>query len=78
MAHRVGSRSLRSLDPTLCLPLDRSFQFLVWCYGADDAGEAGLHLLHGEGKAADLVVAVQIEGAAGKVAGAMALARSAT
>ena len=35
MAHRVGSRSLRSLDPTLCLPLDRSFQFLVWCYGPE-------------------------------------------
>lgn len=34
MAQRVGSRSLRSLDPTLCL-LDRSFLAFVWCYGTE-------------------------------------------
>ena len=29
--------------------------------GADDVGEAGLHLLHGAGERADLVVGVDVE-----------------
>ena len=36
---------------------------------ADDGGEAGLHLLHGQGEAAYLVGAVDVEGQAGEVAG---------
>src|SRR6266851_4508659 len=36
--------------------------------GADDAGEIVLHLLHGCGEGADLIVTVQVEGAAGEVA----------
>jgi len=33
MAQEVGSRSLRSLDPTSCLPSNASFRCFVWCYG---------------------------------------------
>ena len=36
--------------------------------GADDAGEIVLHLLHGRGERADLIVAVEVERAAGQVA----------
>ena len=35
---------------------------------ADDAAQAALHLLHGDGEGADLVVAVQVERLAGQVA----------
>ena len=35
MAQEVGSRSLRSLDPTSCLPLNSSFKRFVWCYGPE-------------------------------------------
>ena len=33
MAQEVGSRSLRSLDPTSCLPLTLPSKCFVWCYG---------------------------------------------
>ena len=36
--------------------------------GADDAAEAGLHLLHRLGEGADLVLAVEVECIAGQVA----------
>ena len=35
MAQEVGSRSLRSLDPTSCLPSNASFRCFVWCYGPE-------------------------------------------
>jgi putative transposase len=55
MAHRVGSRSLRSLDPTLCLPLDRSFQFLVWCYGTEFTSKALDHWAYKNGVYLDFI-----------------------
>ena len=33
MAHEIGSRSLRSLDPTSCLPQTLPSRCFVWCYG---------------------------------------------
>ena len=35
MAQEVGSRSLRSLDPTSCLPLTSPSECFVWCYGPE-------------------------------------------
>ncbi len=35
MAQEVGSRSLRSLDPTSCLPQTLPSRCFVWCYGSD-------------------------------------------
>jgi hypothetical protein len=35
MAQEVGSRSLRSLDPTSCLPQTRPSRCFVWCYGPE-------------------------------------------
>ena len=40
MAQEVGSRSLRSLDPTSCLPLNSSFKCFVWCYGTEFTSQA--------------------------------------
>lgn len=33
MAQRIGSRSLRSLDPVRCLPPTLPSKCFVWCYG---------------------------------------------
>jgi len=35
MAQEVESRSLRSLDPTSCLPLTLPSECFVWCYGPE-------------------------------------------
>ncbi len=35
MAQEVGSRSLRSLDPTSCLPQTLPSRCFVWCYGPE-------------------------------------------
>ena len=35
MAHEIGSRSLRSLDPTSCLPQTLPSRCFVWCYGPE-------------------------------------------
>ena len=35
MAQEVGSRSLRSLDLTSCLPRNSSLKCFVWCYGPE-------------------------------------------
>ncbi len=35
MAQEVGSRSLRSLDPTSCLPQTLPSKCFVWCYGPE-------------------------------------------
>jgi transposase InsO family protein len=40
MAQRVASRSLRSLDPTLCLLTRSSFNAFVWCYGSEFTSQA--------------------------------------
>jgi putative transposase len=39
MAQRVESRSLRSLDPTLCLLSILPSNAFVWCYGAEFTGQ---------------------------------------
>jgi putative transposase len=35
MAQRIGSRSLRSLDPVRCLPPTLPSKCFVWCYGPE-------------------------------------------
>jgi putative transposase len=55
MAQRVGSRSLRSLDPTLCLHLNRSFQCLRVGYGTEFTSKALDHWAYWNGVHLDFI-----------------------
>ena len=55
MAQEVGSRSLRSLDPTSRLPLTLPSKCFVWCYGTEFTSRALDHWAYKNGVHLDFI-----------------------